>query len=108
MPIHLPAPIDIYFRSENDHDAEALQRCFAADGSVRDEGRIFAGLAAIQSWRRAAAARYAHRTEPVRITERSGKVIVTALVSGDFPGSPVHLDHVFELAGDRIVSLEIG
>ncbi len=32
---------------------------------------------------------------------------VRANVPGNFPGSPVRLDHVFELAGDAIRSLEI-
>jgi hypothetical protein len=30
-----------------------------------------------------------------------------AKVSGNFPGSPVNLDHVFKLHCDKIVSLEI-
>ena len=28
-------------------------------------------------------------------------------VSGDFPGSPVHLEHIFEINDDRITCLEI-
>ena len=34
--------------------------------------------------------------------------VVTARVSGNFPNSPANLDHVFEIHGDRIASLEIG
>ena len=41
------------------------------------------------------------------MSERDGKVIVTGKVSGNFPGSPMKLDHVFKIDGDRIVSLEI-
>jgi hypothetical protein len=33
--------------------------------------------------------------------------VVTARISGDFPASPVELDHIFELDADRITSLEI-
>jgi hypothetical protein len=33
---------------------------------------------------------------------------VTGKVSGNFPGSPIYLDHVLELKDDRIVSLKIG
>jgi len=32
---------------------------------------------------------------------------VTSKLSGDFPGSPVTLEFVFKLQGDKIVSLEI-
>jgi hypothetical protein len=45
-----------------------------------------------------------------RLTVRlfgDGKTVVTAKVSGNFPGSPLNLDHVFELHGDKIASLEI-
>jgi hypothetical protein len=34
-------------------------------------------------------------------------VVVTAKVSGNFPGSPIKLEHLFEIEGGRIVSLEI-
>jgi hypothetical protein len=33
---------------------------------------------------------------------------ITGKVSGNFPGSPINLDHVFQLENDRIVSLKIG
>jgi hypothetical protein len=39
--------------------------------------------------------------------QRDGKTVVRARLSGNFPGSPLDLDHIFELHGDKIVSLEI-
>jgi hypothetical protein len=51
MDIALPAPIEIYFASENAHDPSAIDRCFAADAIVRDEGRTIKGVAAINAWR---------------------------------------------------------
>jgi hypothetical protein len=36
------------------------------------------------------------------------EMVVSGKVSGAFPGSRIILDHIFELAGDRIVSLVIG
>jgi hypothetical protein len=108
MAIHLPKPIDIYFVSENAHDTTALEKCFAADAIVRDEGKTIEGLAAIKAWRIETGKKYDHAVEPLTISERDGKVIVTSKVSGNFPGSPVNLDHVFEIDSDRIVTLEIG
>jgi len=107
MAIHLPTPIDTYFASENARDTEGADRCFAADAIVRDEGRTIEGVAAIKAWRTEAGEKYHHTVEPLSTTERDGKTVVTARVSGNFPGSPVNLDHIFELHGDRIVSLEI-
>lgn len=107
MAVRLPKPIDIYFASDKLHDTTALDKCFAADAIVRDEGKTIEGLAAIKAWRVATGKKYGHVVEPLAISERDGKVIVTGKVSGDFAGSPVDLDHVFEIDGDRIISLEI-
>jgi hypothetical protein len=45
---HTTAPIDVYFASGNAHDPSAIDRCFAADAAVRDEGRTIKGIAAIK------------------------------------------------------------
>jgi len=108
MGIHLPKPIDIYFASENAHDPAALDTCFAADATVHDENKTIKGIAAIKAWRIETGKKYNHTVEPLAISERDGKVTVTGKVSGNFPGSPINLDHVFELRNDRIVSLKIG
>jgi hypothetical protein len=73
--------------SENAHDAGALAECFAADATVRDEGRTRAGLTEIAAWRRETTDKYHHTVEPVAVAERDGKIIVATKVSGDFPGS---------------------
>jgi len=108
MGIRLPKPIDIYFASENIHDPAALDTCFAPDATVRDEGKTIEGLAAIKAWRIETGKKYNHIVEPLAISEQDGKVVVTGKVSGNFPGSPINLDHVFELKNHRIVSLKIG
>jgi SnoaL-like protein len=108
MGIRLPKPIEIYFASENAHDSAALDTSFAADATVRDESKTIEGLAAIKAWRIETGKKYNHIIEPLAIAERDGKVIVTGKVSGNFPGSPINLDHVFELRNDQIVSLKIG
>jgi hypothetical protein len=51
--------------------------------------------------------KYHHTVEPLEVVEREGKTVVTTKVAGIFPNSPVRLDHIFEIEGDRIVSLEI-
>jgi len=107
MAIHLENPINIYFALENAHDVEGVDRCFAADAMVHDEGRTIKGIAAIKTWRRETREKYHHTVEPLSVTERDGKTVVRAKVSGNFPGSPVNLDHIFQLHGDKIVSLEI-
>jgi hypothetical protein len=45
MSIKLPPPLEFYFASENARDTSAIARCFAANATVRDEGRSFKGIA---------------------------------------------------------------
>jgi hypothetical protein len=62
------------------------------------------GVAAIKQWMRDAKKKYQHRVEPIEVVKRDGKTVVTAR---NFPNSPVNLDHIFGIEGDRIASLEI-
>lgn len=107
MLIALPEPIAAYFAAESRNDVLALAQCFSDHAVVRDEGETIEGAAAIKQWNIDAKKKYHHTVEPLEVFERDGKTVVVGKVSGDFPGSPVTLDHIFELKGDKIVSLEI-
>jgi hypothetical protein len=108
MSIHLPKPIEIYLSSENVHDTEALAACFAADATVLDEGCIFEGLTTIKEWKVETKKKYEqHTVEPIDAVERDGKTVVKSKVFGNFPGSPINLEFIFGLNGDKIASLEI-
>ena len=87
MSIKLPAPIDVYFASENAHDPSAIDRCFAADAIVRDDGKTIRGIAGIEAWRVEAGNKYDHKVEPLAVSTRDGKVVVTGKVSGNFPAT---------------------
>jgi hypothetical protein len=107
MMLSLPEPIASYFAADMAGDPRALARCFTADGVVRDEGGAFTGIAAIQQWNTQAKAKYHYTVEPLSVNALDGEIVVIGKVAGDFPGSPITLQHVFRVAGDRIVSLEI-
>jgi ketosteroid isomerase-like protein len=103
----LPTPIAVYIAAENRGDAEALAQCFAGDAVVRDEGQTIEGLAAIKQWTAETRRKYRHMIEPLASAQKGGKIIVTNRLTGNFPGSPIELEFVFTLHGDKIVSLEI-
>ena len=107
MLLDLPEPIADYFAAEKARDADALALCFLADGVVHDEGRTFRSTTAIRDWNAAARDKYHHTVTPLSAVDRDGATVVTGRVAGDFPGSPVTLDHIFRLKGDKIASLEI-
>jgi len=103
----LPSPVAAYFAAEKAGDADALARCFTEDGVVRDEGGEFVGVTAIREWNAAARLKYHHMVEPLSVQESGGQTIVIGRVSGDFPNSPITLEHAFVLEGDKIATLVI-
>ena len=104
---NLPKPIALYVAAENSGDVNLFDQCFVDNAVVRDERETHTGLAAIKQWKAETKKKYQHTVDPVSFAEKLGKTIVTNRLTGNFPGSPIELDFVFTLAGDKIVSLEI-
>jgi SnoaL-like protein len=104
---NLPKPIILYIEAENTGDANLFDQCFAQNATVRDENETHKGLADIKKWKAETKKKYQHTVEPLSFTEQDGKTIVTNRLAGNFPGSPIELEFVFTLDGDKIVSLEI-
>lgn len=105
--ISLAAPIAGYFVAEALSGGEHGADCFTADAQVHDEGRTHKGHEAIVAWKTAGKAKTQYAVEPLTATEADGRTLVSARVSGNFPGSPIILKYRFTLAGDRIVDLDI-
>ncbi len=106
-PIRLPEEIKAYWDAANSGRAEAAGACFASDAVVLDEGQTHSGLPAIRSWIDETTQKYRPVVEPLRLQEAEGKHLVTARVSGSFPGSPAELNFAFTLQGGKISRLEI-
>lgn len=106
MPLALPDPISAYFAADA-AEGSSIAACFTIDAVVIDENETHHGREAISRWRAEASARYRYLAEPIAITADGDKQVVTAHLTGDFPGSPVDLRYAFTLAGDEIARLEI-
>jgi hypothetical protein len=104
--LNLPHAIAAYFDADRG-DAHAVARCFASDAVVKDEGRTYCGREAIEAWKAAASAKYAYTSVPLALERTNGRHIVTARLTGNFPGSPVDLHFAFRLEGEAIAALEI-
>jgi hypothetical protein len=107
MSVDLPTPIAIYIAAENRGDTETLGQCFAEHAAVRDEGQTVEGLAAIKQWMAETRRKYQHTIEPLASARKDEKTIVTNRLTGNFPGSPIELQFIFKLEGNKIASLEI-
>lgn len=107
MAFDLPHPIGFYYEAKNRQDIDTMITAFASDAVVLDEGEERQGTAAIHEWMANTTKKLAVMSEITGAEHRDGREIVTAIVSGDFPSSPVTLQYAFTLQGDRIVRLEI-
>jgi hypothetical protein len=104
---NLPKPIALYISAENSGDVNLFDQCFTEDTIVRDENETHTGLTAIKKWKAETKKKYQHTIEPLKFLEKDDKNVVTNRLTGNFPGSPIDLEFVFTLEGDKIVSLEI-
>ena len=106
MTLALPTPIARYFALDAANGADFTE-CFTPNAVVKDEGRIYTGLPAIQAWKAGTVSKYTYTSEPFACEEKDGKTLVTSHLVGNFPGSPLDLWFFFGLDGDKIASLEI-
>ncbi|HLB19215.1 MAG TPA: nuclear transport factor 2 family protein [Gaiellaceae bacterium] len=107
MAITLPPTIASFIAASNIRDLDAAVACFAADAVVEDEGETHRGLGEVRAWKQATEDRFRYAIDPTGIDEREGRAIVSATLTGNFPGSPVELEYEFTLADDVIESLRI-
>ena len=107
MALDVPEPVAEYLAAEEAKDADALSRCFTEDGTVHHEGQDYHGRNSIRQCKQAADVNYLYVLQTVNVHTFGDLVTVRARLTGEFPGSPVELDHIFKLSNDKIASLEI-
>ena len=93
--------VERYFDLAPEPDRDAYFAQFSPDAVVEDEGKERHGLNEIRAW----------RTEVPRVSYRVADVqesaegrIAAVHISGDFPGSPVHLTFTFRFTDDGRIS----
>ncbi len=96
-----------FVAAKNAHDARAFIACFSPDAIVRDENQTHVGAPAIQAWFEEVSRKYRTEMNVTAIEEHHGKTVLTADVSGDFPGSPFPFQYHLTLKDGKIAALEI-
>ncbi|PZR01993.1 MAG: hypothetical protein DI539_28040 [Flavobacterium psychrophilum] len=103
----LPNVLQSLVKAQNDLDSKAYVKCFTAAAVVHDEGKTHAGAAEIRQWIEQANSEYQSFMKPLNYEEIESKGILTAEVSGTFPGSPAVLQFHVVLEGDLITYLKV-
>ena len=103
----LPAIITELVNAQNSQDSSAYADCFTSDAIVFDEGHDHHGKEEIKAWIESANAKYQTVMDPIDYSESDGKAVLTAKISGTFPGSPIVLKYNMEIVQGLISSLKI-
>ena len=107
MSRNLPSSILRYVEGANAHDADQASSLFAEDAVVHDEARDHVGRPAIREWVQDTIDRYATKFVVEGVSESSDATMVVVRMSGSFPGSPIKMRFVFQLADGLITHLDI-
>ena len=105
--MNLPKVITDLIQAQNNYDSVAYANCFSATAVVIDEGKMHQGKAEIQDWITAANQKYKTLMKPLAFTQAGTAGVLSAEISGSFPGSPIVLNYHLELNDSLIQSLKI-
>ena len=108
LKMKLPEPLGSYFEAVNREDVDGMLAPFAANAVVTDEGKTRSGVLELRDWIEDVTEKYHPRFEVADVVQDGAEVtVVTGLVSGAFPGSPIRLRYTFRLSEGTITHLEI-
>lgn len=105
--IPLPHHIAAFYHASDIYDDNLLAECFSEDAILMDEGETYLGPQAVSGHILEANRGAKVLTDITHCVEKNGETIVTAIISGDFDGSPIPLDFRFIHKNDKIKKLNI-
>ncbi len=105
--MNLPKVIADLVKAQNNQDSVAYANCFAETAVVFDEGKTHTGKEEIQGWIAQANQKYKTTMKPIGFTQADAMGVLSAEISGSFPGSPLILNYHVELKDGLIQSLKI-
>lgn len=103
--MNLPKVIAELVKRQNSFDSAAYTQCFTETAVVFDEGKTHNGRVEIEQWIDKSTKEYSATMEPLDYDEKEN--MLSAEISGSFPGSPVILKFHFQLSNGLIQSLKI-
>jgi len=105
--ISIPPSFATYANAVNNRDAAAMFSCFGPSAIVTDEGHEYSSPEAIRQWCVQTLNQYQFTINVTGVAPEGSETVITADVSGSFPGSPVSLRFFLTIANDKIATLTI-
>ena len=105
--MEIPKIITALIEAQNEHNRNAFTDLFTEHAIVTDENQTYIGKTEIQQWNADTNNKYNTALEIKEYTHTEDKDILTVLVSGNFPGSPIIMDYHLHFENDKIAKLII-
>jgi len=99
--------VERFIETQHIYDSEAFAECFTGIAIVHDEGNTHTGKDEIQQWIEHAMNAYKSKFEPLNYEQTGSNGVLTANVSGTFPGSPIVLKFNFGFKDNHIDYLKV-
>lgn len=105
MNFEIPQTIKSYFELTASEAHAEVAELFAPEAVIVDEGedREIVGRDAIHQWKIELASQLKTTVEVIDFVEKEGTQTATALVSGNFPGSPAEFKYHFEISPEGLI-----
>jgi len=103
----LPKVVEDLVQAQNNFDQVAYANCFSETGVMLEEGKPYKGRIAIRHLIAETNEKYKSVMKPLEYTEHGTSGVLSAEVSGTFPGSPVVLKFHFEIIEGKIEHLKV-
>ena len=107
MSVDLPEPIAAYIAAENGHDTEAVAGALPMMPSCETKAELSKAWPPSSNGRQRPRRNTSTQSSLSRSSKKTARLSLSSQVAGNFPGSPVNLEFVFGLEGNKITSLEI-
>lgn len=105
--MEFPKVVERFVETQNNYNSKAYIECFTESAIVYDEGKVYTGKDEICRWIEHANEAYHSSMEPLKYEQSGSNGVLTAKVSGTFPGSPIVLQFHLGLMNDLIASLKV-
>lgn len=105
--MNLPKVISDLLEAQANFDSTAYANCFSETAVVFDEGKTHNGRIEIERWIAHSNETYKSIMKPLAYDQAGDIGILSADVSGTFPGSPLTLKFHFEIHNELIQSLKV-
>ena len=105
--MNLPKVVEDLVQAQNNFDNIAYAACFSETGEMFDEGVLYKGRVAIEHLIAETNEKYRSVMKPLEYTANGTSGVLSAEVSGTFPGSPLVLKFHFDIIDGKIQYLKV-